>query len=115
MDAAHDVDGASPESLREGIRKTTRALEHDVERLQNVVRGGAERARQALFMPDFLSKSPLRACAIAAGLGFLMSRLRASRHVEHASRRVAGGAGIGLREIGIAAVTRAIQGALFGR
>jgi len=115
MDAAHDVDGANPEYLRQGIRKTAQTLEHDVERLQNVLRDGAERARQALFMPDFVSKSPLRACAIAAGLGFLVSRLPAARHVEHVSRRVAGGAVVGLREIGIAAVTRAIQSALFRR
>jgi ElaB/YqjD/DUF883 family membrane-anchored ribosome-binding protein len=115
MDAAHDVDGASPEYLRQGIRQTAQTLEHDVERLQNVVRDGAERARRALFMPEFVSKRPLRACVIATGLGFLVSRLRPARHVGQVSRRVAVGAGIGLREIGIAAVTRAIQGALFRR
>jgi hypothetical protein len=115
MDAGHDVDGTSPEYLRQEIRQTTRTLKHDVERLQGVVRDGAERARHNLFTPDFVRKGPLRACAIAMGLGFLASRMLLKRHEAPVSRRVVAGTGIGLREIGIAAVTRAIQGALFRR
>lgn len=115
MDAGHDVDGASPEYLRQEIRQTTQTLKRDVERLHSVVREGAERARQNLFTPDFVSKDPLRACAIAMGLGFLASRMRFTRHEASVSRRGVAGTGLGLREIGIAAVTRAIQGALFRR
>ncbi|MEY4701941.1 MAG: hypothetical protein RL326_2128 [Pseudomonadota bacterium] len=115
MDAAHDVNGASPERLRQEIRQTTQALEQDVERLQGVVRDRAQRVKRAFFMPEFVNRNPARACAIAAGVGFLVSRLRSKRHVGHVSRRVAGGTGLALREIGIAVATRAIQGALSRR
>lgn len=115
MDATHDVNGASPERLRQGIRQTTQALEHDVERLQGVVRDKAQRARRAFSMPELVGKNPVRACAIAAGVGFLVSRLRSRRQVGEVSRRVAGGTGLGLREIGVAVATRAIQSALFRR
>ena len=115
MDAAHDVNGASPERLRQGIRETTQALEQDVERLQGAVRERAQYVKRAFFMPEFVSENPARACAIAAGIGFLVSRLRSKRQVGQVSRRVAGGTGLGLREIGIAVATRAIQGALFRR
>jgi ElaB/YqjD/DUF883 family membrane-anchored ribosome-binding protein len=115
MDAAHDVNGASPERLRQGIRQTTQALEQDVERLQGAVRDRAQRVKRAFLMPEFVSKNPARACAIAAGVGFLISRLRSRRQVGGASRRVAAGTGLGLREIGIAVATRAIQSALFRR
>jgi ElaB/YqjD/DUF883 family membrane-anchored ribosome-binding protein len=115
MDAAHDVNGASPERLREGIRQTTEALEQDVERLQGAVRERAKRVKRAFLMPEFVAKSPVRACAIAAGFGFLISRLRSSRQAARVPRRGTGGPGLGLREIGIAVATRAIQGVLFRR
>jgi len=76
MDASGDVDAQETERLRQGIFRTSRLLEHDVERLQEVVRDGADRARDALRAPRFVMSRPLTACMVAALVGFVVSRRR---------------------------------------
>lgn len=110
MDGAHDVDALATERLRQGVLHTSRMLEHDVERLQEVVRERAERARDVFRAPRFVMRQPVVACALTAVAGFLLARARARQERQfesEAPHRVVSRPN--LRELGLAVAARTIE------
>ena len=116
MDAAGNVEAQEAERLRQGIFRTSRLLEHDVERLQEVVRDGAGRARDALRVPRFVMSRPLAACMVAALAGFVVSRRRTRYEQTPRGDRPLGAAPRpSLRELALTVAARAVESVLTRR
>jgi hypothetical protein len=114
MDASERIEQQRIENLREDILHTRESIVQNIDRLQDAVQAEVSALGDPFHIRERIQQRPLLACAVAIGLGVLVSQARTRAIPARIVVGVGRGAKVLTRDLLVSRGVQALQG-VFGQ